>query len=153
MDPGVGVYDAMPLADAIQGSLFAQKIAAALLSVLGLIALLLAAVGLYGVMSYTVSQRTQEIGIRMALGARTSDVLSLTVGQGMRLTAMGLLVGALVAFAVTRLVAGVLVHVSASDPAIFGGALAFLAAVALVASWIPAHRATRIDPNRALRNE
>jgi len=104
-------------------------------------------------MSYTVSQRTQEIGIRMALGARTHDVLALTVGQGMRLTAIGLLTGALLALAVTRLVANALVHVSASDPAIFGGALAFLAAVALAASWIPAYRATRIDPNEALRNE
>jgi len=153
MDPGVGIYDAMPLADAIQASLFAQRIAAALLSVLGLIALLLAAVGLYGVMSYTVSQRTQEIGIRMALGARGRDVLALTVGQGMRLTAVGLLVGAALALAVTRLVAGALVHVSASDPAVFGAALAFLAAVALVASWLPARRATRIDPNVALHRE
>jgi ABC-type antimicrobial peptide transport system permease subunit len=151
MDPGVGVYDAMPMTESVEISLFGQKIAAALLAVLGAIALVLAVIGLYGVMAYSVSQRTQEIGIRMALGARSRDVLALTVGQGMRLTFLGLAAGVVAALAVTRVVAGLLVHVSATDPLIFVGASAFLAAVALLASYLPARRATRIDPNVALR--
>jgi predicted permease len=151
MDPGIGVYDAMPMAESVQVALFGQKIAAALLAALGAIALVLAAVGLYGVMAYSVSQRIQEIGIRMALGARPRDVLALTVGQGMRLTLLGLAAGVLVALAVTRVLTGLLVHVSATDPLIFAGASLFLAAVALAASYLPARRATRIDPNVALR--
>ena len=151
LDPGVGVYDALPLAESVQVSLFGLKIAAALLAALGAIALVLAAVGLYGVMAYSVSQRTQEIGIRMALGARSKDVLAMTVGQGMRLTLIGLALGLVAALAATRLVASLLVHVSASDPLIFIGASLFLVAVALLASYLPARRATRIDPNVALR--
>ena len=151
LDPGVGVYDAMPMAEAVEISLFGQRIAAALLAALGLIALVLATVGLYGVMAYSVSQRTQEIGIRMALGARPGDVLALTVGQAMRMTLMGLGLGVLLALAAMRVVAGVLVHVSPNDPVIFAGASLFLAAVALAASYVPARRATRIDPNVALR--
>jgi predicted permease len=151
LDPAVGVYGAMPMAESVQAALFAQKIAAALLGALGFIALVLAAVGLYGVMAYSVSQRTQEIGIRMALGARPRDVLALTVGQGMRLTVVGLAAGVVAALAVTRVVAGLLVYTSATDPVIFAGASLFLAAVALAASYLPARRATRIDPNEALR--
>ncbi len=151
LDPGVGVYDALPMVESVQLSLFGQRIAAALLAGLGLIALVLAAVGLYGVMAYTVSQRTQEIGIRMALGARPRDVLAMTVGQGMRLTLLGLAAGVVAALALTRLVAGLLVHVSATDPFVFLAASLFLAAIALAASYLPARRATRIDPNVALR--
>jgi predicted permease len=151
LDPAVGVYGAMPMAESVEAALFAQKIAAALLGALGSIALVLAAVGLYGVMAYSVSQRTQEIGIRMALGARPRDVLALTVGQGMRMTLVGLAAGVIVALAVTRVVSGLLVNVSATDPLIFIGASLFLAAVAFAASYLPARRATRIDPNVALR--
>ena len=151
MDPNVSVYDAMPLTEYISASLFVQKIAAWLLGALGLVALVLAAVGLYSVMAYSITQRTHEIGIRVALGATSGDVLGLVVRQGMGLTVVGLVVGVAAAAAVTRLAAGLLVNVSATDPAIFGGAAAFLAAVALLASCVPAVRATRIDPNRALR--
>jgi len=153
MDPNVSVYDAMPLTEYIGASLFVQKIGASLLGVLGLLALVLAAVGLYSVMAYTITQRTHEIGIRVALGAKSSDVLGLMVRQGMGLTLAGLVVGVLAAAAVTRLAAGLLVNVSATDPVIFGVAAAFLAAVALAASYLPALRAARIDPNRALRSE
>ena len=153
MDPNVSVYDAMPLTEFISASLFVQKIAAWLLGVLGVVALVLAAVGLYSVMAYSITQRTHEIGIRLALGAKAGDVLGLVVRQGMAMTAGGLLVGVAVAAAVTRLVSGLLVNVSATDPLIFGGAALFLAAVALAASYLPALRAMRIDPNTALRSE
>jgi predicted permease len=153
MDPSVGVFDAMPMTEYIGASLFPQKVAAALLAALGAVALALAAVGLYGVMAYSMTQRTHEIGIRMALGAQASDVLGLAVRQGMGLALAGLLVGTAAAAAVTRLASGLLVNVSATDPLIFGGAALFLALVALAASYLPARRATRIDPNVALRCE
>jgi predicted permease len=151
MDPNVSVYDAVPLTEYMSASLFVQKIAAWLLGVLGAVALVLAAVGLYGVMAYSITQRRQEIGIRVALGARSSDVVGMVLRDGMGLTAAGLLVGVLAAVAVTRLVSGLLVNVSATDPLIFGGAALFLAVVALVASGVPAIRAARTDPNSALR--
>jgi predicted permease len=151
MDPNVSVYDAVPLTEYMSASLFVQKIAAWLLGVLGAVALVLAAVGLYGVMAYSITQRRQEIGIRVALGARSSDVVGMALRDGMGLTAAGLLVGVLAAVAVTRLVSGLLVKVSATDPLIFGGAALFLAVVALVASGVPAIRAARTDPNSALR--
>ncbi|MCX6630194.1 MAG: ABC transporter permease, partial [Candidatus Solibacter sp.] len=151
MDPNVSVYDAMPFTEYISASLFAQKVAASLLSVLGLVALVLAALGLYSVMAYSITQRTHEIGIRVALGAKSSDVLGPVVRQGMGLTLVGLVVGVAAAAAVTRLAAGLLVNVSATDPLIFAGAALFLAAVGLAACMVPALRATRIDPNTALR--
>jgi predicted permease len=153
IDPKVAMFDAMPLTEFISASLFAQKMAATLLAVLGVVALVLAAVGLYSVMAYSISQRTREVGIRMALGARPASVLALTIREGMGMTAVGLLVGIVAALAVTRLASGLLVNVSATDPLIFGGAALFLAMVALAASYIPARRATRVDPNVALRCE
>jgi predicted permease len=152
-DGNVGVFDAMPLTEFITASLFAQKVAAMLLSFLGVVALVLSAVGLYSVMAYSITQRTQEIGIRMALGARPNDVLGLVVRQGMGLTVVGLLVGVAVAAAVTRLAAPLLINVSSTDPLIFSAAALFLAGVALAASYVPARRATRIDPNEALRSQ
>jgi predicted permease len=151
MDPNVGVFDATPLTEYITASLFVQKIAASLLSVLGAIALVLAAVGLYSVMACSIAQRTQEIGIRMALGAKPRDVLAVILGQAMGTVLIGILTGVIVAAALTRMAAGLLVNVSATDPGIFCGAAVFLAAVAALAAYIPAVRATRIDPNVALR--
>ena len=153
MDANVGVFDAMPMTEYIGAALFPQKMAAILLAAMGAIALVLAAVGLYSVMSYSISQRTQEIGVRMALGARPADVLRLMVRQGMGLTLAGLAAGAIAAFAVTRLASGLLVQVSASDPAIFAGSALFLALIALASIYIPARRTTRVDPNVALRTE
>jgi predicted permease len=153
IDPEAGAFEAMPLSDYIGAPLFAQKVAASLLSVLGALSLLLAAVGLYSVMAYGVSQRRNEIGIRMALGARVGDVLGMVMRQGMLLTAAGLAAGLAAALAATRLVAGMLINVSATDPLIFCGATAFLALVALLASYLPASRATKVDPMTALRCE
>jgi predicted permease len=151
LDPGLDLYDAMPLRDFIQASLFPQKIGAALLAVLGAVALVLAAIGLYSVMAYSISQRTHEIGIRMALGARPADVRRMMVRQGMRMAATGLIAGIVAALALTRVAAGLLVKISPADPVVFAGATLFLCCVALVASYVPARRATRIDPNQALR--
>ncbi len=150
MDPAVGVFDAMPLSEFIGASLFPQKVAASLLGVLGLIALVMAAAGLYSVMAYAITQRTQEIGIRMALGAKSRDVLLMVLRQGMLMTLAGLAIGIAAALAVTRLVSGALVDVSATDPLVFGGGALFLAAIAAVACYVPARRAMRIDPNVAL---
>jgi predicted permease len=151
MDPNVGVFDATPLTEYITASLFAQRIAASLLGILGALALGLAAVGLYCVMAYSITQRTQEIAIRMALGAKPGDVLVLIVRQAMGIVLAGILVGVALAGALTRVAAGLLVHVSATDPLIFSGAAAFLAVVGLIAACLPAMRAARIDPNAALR--
>jgi ABC-type antimicrobial peptide transport system permease subunit len=153
MDPNVGVFEATPLTEYITASLFAQKIAASLLGVLGAIALVLAAVGLYSVMAYSITQRTQEIGIRMALGAKPPDVLALVGREATGMVLLGILVGSLAAAALTRVASGLLIDVSATDPLIFCGAAVFLAAVALVATFVPAMRATHIDPNVALRRE
>jgi putative ABC transport system permease protein len=124
-----------------------------LLALFGAIALVLAAVGLYGVLSYSVTARTREMGIRLAQGAQPHDLLALVVGQGMRLTVIGLFVGVAAAFALTRLIEQLLFGVSATDPSTFAGVPLLLAGVALAACWIPARRATRMDPVAALRHE
>jgi putative ABC transport system permease protein len=108
---------------------------------------------LYSVISYSITQRTQEIGIRMALGAQPWDVLRLVLRQGMVLAAAGVAVGVAGATVVTRLASRLLVNISATDPLVFAGAALFLAAIALAASYVPARRATRIDPNIALRSQ
>jgi ABC-type antimicrobial peptide transport system permease subunit len=147
------VFTTRLLSEATTSSLFAQRVAASLLGVVGGISLLLAAIGLYSVMSYAVSQRTQEMGIRMALGARPGDVIGLVLLQGLRLIVPGLLAGSVIALAAARIVGGMLVNVSASDPLTFASAAAFLGLVAALATYLPALRATRVDPMVALRNE
>ena len=152
LDPDAGVFDSMPMTEYIDAALFTEKLAASMLAVLGAVALLLAALGLYGVMTYAVVERRHEIGIRIALGARPGNVVGMVVKQGMALTLIGLAVGLLGAIAITRVVAAALVEVSATDPLVFSGAILFLAAIAALASYVPARLAAGIDPNQALRS-
>ncbi|MBI3683805.1 MAG: ABC transporter permease [Acidobacteria bacterium] len=134
-------------------SLWAQKLIAALMAIFGLLAVLLAAVGVYGLTSYSVAQRTSEIGLRMALGARPGDVLSTIVGQGMSLVAPGVALGLVAAAALGRLISSLLFGVSSGHVPAYLAAAALLALVALAACWLPARRATKVDPVLALRHE
>ena len=121
--------------------------------IFGAAALFLAAVGVYGVLSFSVSQRTQEMGVRIALGAKSSDVRGLVVRQGLTLAAIGVVLGLLGAFGITRVIQSLLYNVTATDPVSFGGVSIFLALIAAVASYLPARRATAVDPIVALRND
>jgi len=153
VDAGAGAFDVMTMADWMEVTMLPQTLAAGMMTAMGLLSLALAAVGLYSVMAYSVAQRTQEIGIRMALGAQPGNVLKDIIWQGACLTIPGLAAGIFGAFVVTRLVSGMLIEVSANDPATFAGASLFLALVALAAAWLPARRATHLDPMVALRCE
>jgi putative ABC transport system permease protein len=124
-----------------------------LLGIFAGVALLLASIGIYGAVAYTVEQRTGEIGVRMALGAQTRDVLRLVVNQGMKPVVIGLGIGIVAAFALGRLIASQLFEVSAHNPALLGGATVLLAAIALLACLLPARRAALVDPVQALRTE
>ena len=137
----------------IGASLLPQRIAAGILGAFGVVALLLAAVGLYGVVAFAVAQRTREIGIRVALGAQSGEVLGLMLRQGMILAGIGLLVGLPVSFIVGKLISGFLLGAGAADPLVFVGAAASLVLVTLVASYVPARRASRVDPMVALRSQ
>ena len=150
-DSNATAFHAVPLAEYTAVATFGEKAAASLMGTLGIICLLLAALGLYGVMSYSVSQRIPEIGIRMAMGARPANVIAMIVSQGMALAIVGLSIGVVAALATTRLVATMLFGVDASDPVTFLLAALFLGAVALAATFLPAFRATRMDPLSALR--
>ncbi|HXU08931.1 MAG TPA: FtsX-like permease family protein, partial [Blastocatellia bacterium] len=141
------------LTDRIGRSLGGERTQATLLGSGGVLALLLAAVGLYGVMSYSVAQRTREIGIRMALGAGRGNVMGLVLRQGITLVAAGVVLGLTGAFITTRLVASLLFGVSAKDPLTFAATSITLLVVALLASYVPARRATKVDPIIALRYE
>jgi putative ABC transport system permease protein len=155
----LGVNKDVPLAnvrtmqDVIANSVQPRRFSMLLLTIFAALAMLLAAIGLYGVMSYSVAQRTREIGIRMALGARRPDVLALVVKQGMALVLMGIAAGILLSLGMTRLISGMLFGITATDPLTFAGVAALLATVAFLANYLPARRASKVDPMVALRYE
>jgi ABC-type antimicrobial peptide transport system permease subunit len=149
-----GLYDAAPLSEYTQAGLFAERIVAGLLPVLGMLALVLAAVGLYSVLAYAVSERTHEFGIRMALGAPRRAVLGLVLREGLVLALPGLVAGVAAAMAGARLVSSKLnLPLSFAEPSVFAWAALALVLVALLASYVPARRATKVDPMTALRAE
>jgi predicted permease len=151
VDPTVAVASIIPMEQLLAASLAERRFTVQLLGAFGLLALLLAAIGIYGVMAYSVAERTREIGIRMALGAEARNVLNLVIRQGMVLVAIGVVVGAAVSLAVTRLIETLLFEVSATDTTTFAVIAATVSAVALVACYLPARRATKVEPMIALR--
>ena len=152
LDENLALFEVITLQEQLDRSTSPQMVAVTLVGVLGGLALLLAAIGLYGVMSYTVSQSTRELGLRMALGAGASNLLRLVLSRGLALTAGGVALGAAVALGLTRLLGNLLFNVSPRDPLAFGSAFGVMTIAALAACFLPAWRATRTDPARALRD-
>jgi putative ABC transport system permease protein len=153
VDPKLGISDVATMGQVLADSTSDRRLNMLLFALLGSLALALASVGVYGVVAYSVSQRTHEIGVRMAIGARPADVVRMMVSEGGRLAIVGVAVGSVIALAGARLIRGLLFEVSATDPLTFAGVAAGLFGVALLASYIPARRATRVDPMIALRSE
>jgi len=153
VNPGVAIAVPQTMDAVVAQALGQARLMMWLLGIFAGVALLLASIGIYGAVAYTVEQRTGEIGVRMALGAQTRDVLSLVVNQGMKPVVSGLALGIIATFALNRLIAAQLYQVSAYDPMLLGGATVLLAATALMACLLPARRATRVDPIQALRTE
>jgi len=151
LNPDVPILESDNLANLLSISLFAYRTAATLGALLGGIGLVLASIGIFGVLSYSVNQRTQEIGVRMALGARPADILRLVVGQGMRLVLTGMAVGIIAAIVAGQLISNLLYGVKATDPITFAGTALILSTVAVLACALPARRAMRVDPMVALR--
>ena len=139
--------------DIVADSLAARRFSMLLLGAFALLALLLSSVGIYGVISYVVTQRTNEIGIRMALGAGRGDIVRLVVGQGAAMAVVGVAIGVVAALALSRLMGDLIYGVAATDPVTFGAVAGGLTLVALLASYLPARRAMRVDPMLALRHE
>jgi putative ABC transport system permease protein len=153
LDASVPIFQLKTMSDVVGDSLVRPRFLSLLLGSFSVIALLLAAVGIYGVMAYSVSQRTQEIGVRVALGATTRNVLSMVIGQGLKLTVVGLAVGLTGSFLLSRVMASLLFEISPTDPLTFAMVGIGLAAVALLACFVPARRAAKVDPMVALRYE
>ncbi len=153
MDPNQPVYNVSTMEQTLDQSLVTQRLSMTLLAFLASLALILAAVGIYGVMSYTVTQRSHEIGIRMAIGAQPRDVFKMVIGRGMMLALIGVAFGLVGAFSLTRLMKSMLFAVEPTDPVTFAGIAVLLTSVALVACYVPGRRATKVDPLVALRYE
>jgi putative ABC transport system permease protein len=153
LDPELPMAAVATMDQLLADSLSRSRFTMLLLGIFAVVALVLAAVGIYGLIAYSVTQRTQELGIRIALGAQRRDVLRLVLVQGTRLTLLGVAIGVLAALTLSRLLGALLFDVSATDPLTFAGVAGLLAVVALLACFIPARRATRVDPTVALRYE
>jgi putative ABC transport system permease protein len=153
VDPEQPIAKVRTMRQMVGDSLSVQRFATVLLLGFAAVGLALAALGIYGVLAYAVSQRSHEIGVRLALGAKVNDILRMVVRQGLRLAGLGLALGLGVSLALSRLLQGLLDEMSASDPATFGAVLVVLGAVALLACWLPARRASRLDPVVVLRCE
>jgi putative ABC transport system permease protein len=153
LDRELPVFAMRPLEEYVASSVGPQKFYATLVGLFAIVALTLAAVGLYGVIAYAVSQRTHELGVRVALGATGERIARMVVNQGLMLAIAGVTVGVVAALLVTRVLGSLLFGVSALDPLTFGAVLILLVAVAVVASYVPARRAARVDPLVAMRGE
>jgi ABC-type antimicrobial peptide transport system permease subunit len=153
VDKDLPVSDIATMNQIISETISQRRFSLVLLSLFAMIALLLAAIGIHGVMTYWVTQRTREIGIRIALGAKPYDVVKMVIGQGMSLTLIGVAIGLAAALTLTRIMKSLLFSVSATDPATFALIALLLVGVALIASYLPARRATRVDPIAVLKSE
>jgi ABC-type antimicrobial peptide transport system permease subunit len=153
LDPEVPLYRIETMEGYVKGALSSTRLVGGLLTVFSAIALTLSAIGIFGVMSFSVVQRLREIGIRMALGAGANDVVKMVTRQGLTVTLIGVAIGLGAAFALTRLMTSVLYQVSPVDPLTYSGFAVFLVLVSLLAAYIPARRATRVDPATVLREE
>jgi putative ABC transport system permease protein len=153
IDNEMPLTDVLPMTKVIGNSIIGIAYVAVMMGVIGFMALILAAVGVYGVMAFTVQERTYEIGVRMAFGAQTSDVLKMIIGRGLLLTGIGLGIGLPVTLGITYALRDWIFGIGAADPMTFGAIAAALLAAAVLACWIPARRATRVDPMIALRYE
>jgi putative ABC transport system permease protein len=151
LDPNLAVTNVFTIEQTLSQALWPPRMGGLLLALFGALALVLSAVGVYGVLSYSVNQQTREIGLRMALGAQRGDVMRLILGQGLRLTIVGLGLGILVALALMRVLVSLLFDVRAYDPSTYTAVTLLLTAVELLACYIPARRAMRVDPMVALR--
>jgi ABC-type antimicrobial peptide transport system permease subunit len=153
VDPEQPVFGVMPMEQLLASATAERRFSLLLLLLFAGLALVLSSVGIYGVMAYTTTQRSHEIGIRMALGARSADVLSLVLGQGIRLVVIGLVLGLIGAWVLSRVLVSQLYGITARDPVTYGAVAVLLAAVALLATYLPARRAAHVDPLIALRSE